>query len=61
MKNKGFTLVEMLVVVGIIAILVTIAIVGTFNARQKARDARRKADLITISKALESFYLRNGY
>ncbi|OGE26281.1 hypothetical protein A3C26_03770 [Candidatus Daviesbacteria bacterium RIFCSPHIGHO2_02_FULL_39_12] len=53
LHNKGFTLVELLVVVAIIAILSVIGITLFSSAQQNARDARRKSDIDAIAKALE--------
>lgn len=54
MNRKGFTLVELLVVVAIIAILSTIGLVVFSDAQKNARDARRKSDIDAIAKAIES-------
>ncbi|MEI7451753.1 MAG: FISUMP domain-containing protein [Candidatus Falkowbacteria bacterium] len=58
MKNKkaAFTLIELLVVIAIIGILATIAVVALQNARAKARDARRIADVKQMQTALELFF-----
>ena len=53
---KGFTLIELLVVIAIIGILATIAVVALQNARAKARDARRVADVKQTQTALELFF-----
>lgn len=58
--KKGFTLVELLVVVAIIGILLSIVIVNVTSSRQKARDARRKADLRSIQTALELYANSHG-
>lgn len=59
-KNKGFTLVELLVVIAIIAILVVLILVALGVARQKARDSQRKTDLRSIQTALELYASDNG-
>lgn len=53
---KGFTLVELLVVVSIIAVLSVIGITVFSGVQKNARDARRKADIDQISKAWEAHY-----
>ncbi len=60
MKNGGFTLVELLVVITIIGILATVAMVSLNSARVKARDARRMADVRQIALALEFCYNETG-
>ncbi len=53
-NRKGFTLVELLVVVSIIAILSTIGLVVFTDSQKNARDARRKADIDAVAKAIEA-------
>jgi len=61
-NNKGFTLIEMLVAIGILAVLATAAItvLNPFAQIQKSNDAKRKADLSQIQKALEIYYQDNN-
>lgn len=54
MKKNGFSLIELLVVVTILAILFTIGIAAFRNVSGNARDAKRKADVDSIAKVLES-------
>lgn len=58
--KKGFTLIEILVVVTIIGILASITLLGLGPARRSAQDARRIADIRQMQTALEVFYNRCG-
>jgi len=53
--KKGFTLVEIMIVVAIIALLAAIAIPNLLRARHNANEAAAIASLRTISTACESF------
>ncbi len=55
-KRDGFTLIELLVVISVIALLASVILVALNNSRQKARDARRLADVRQLSTALEMFF-----
>ncbi len=55
-NRLGFTLIELMVAVGIIGVLVAGGLVAFRNSQQTARDARRRSDVDSISKALEQFY-----
>lgn len=58
MKNnkQGFTLIELLVVIAIIGLLSTLSILALNQARARARDAKRVADVKQIQTALEMYY-----
>ena len=57
MKNKGFTLMELLVVVSIIGVLATVVLGALGDARMKTRDARRQSDMQQIINALHLYEL----
>jgi general secretion pathway protein G len=54
-KSLGFTLVELLVTVGIIGVLATLLMANLVGMRSRARDTERKSDLKQIQKALEVY------
>ncbi len=57
----GFTLIELMVVISIIAFLAVIGIAAFTNAQKAARDGRRRADIDAIATALESNRISTGY
>jgi|GEM_PF-1278058 len=59
--KRGFTLIELLVVISIIGLLATIVLVAIDDAKAKARDAKRIEELISVKKALDVYYVSNGY
>jgi len=58
-KKKGFTLIELMVVVAIMGLLAALAVISLNNARARARDARRISDIKQVQTALELYYLDN--
>jgi prepilin-type N-terminal cleavage/methylation domain-containing protein len=58
--RKGFTLIELLIVVAIIAILAAIAIPNFLEAQVRAKVSRAKADMRTVTNAIESYFVDNN-
>jgi prepilin-type N-terminal cleavage/methylation domain-containing protein len=58
--KKGFTLVEMLVVIGIIAVLAAAAIGGFAGATKKAQIARGRELVSNVATALSTIYQESG-
>jgi|GEM_PF-180169 len=60
-KRKGFTLIEMLVVTGVIAVLAAFTIVSMSSSRIHSRDAQRVAYINQMNSALELYFSKYGY
>jgi len=60
-SSFGFSLIELLAVVAIIAILTTIGGVIYTSIQKDVRDQQRIRDLRTVEQALEYFRNKNGY
>lgn len=59
-KQNGFTIVELLIVIVVIAILAAISVVAYSGVQSRARDAQRASDVVVILKALELYKADNG-
>lgn len=58
--NKGFTIVELLIVIVVIAVLAAITIVAYNGIQQRSRDSARAQDIAGIKKALMLYNTENG-
>lgn len=56
----GFTLLELLIVVAIVAVLVSIAIPLVNHNRQQASNASAQSDLRTFRHELEAYFVENN-
>lgn len=60
-KSRGFTLLEILVVIMIIGLLVVIGLRSFMTSQVKARDSKRKNEVEQLVRALELFRNDQGY
>jgi general secretion pathway protein G len=60
MTKAGFTLVELLVVLAIIALLLTVAMPRYFKGVDQAKESTLKHDLSTIRETIDKFYADQG-
>lgn len=58
-KERGFTLVEMMVVIVIIGLLATVVIINVLPATDRAANTRVRADLATLEQGIEMYRLEN--
>ncbi len=56
MNRRGFTIVELLIVIAIMGILLTLALVNLRGSQVSARDKERVTDVESLSLHLELFY-----
>lgn len=59
-SKRGFTLIEMVVVISVLAILSGVIVPRVSDHQREARDARRLADIKTIRNAVEQFHMDRG-
>jgi type IV pilus assembly protein PilA len=60
-NDKGFTIVELLIVIVVIGILALLVITTYSGIQSKARDAKRQSDLKSLQTQIEAFFSQNGY
>ncbi len=58
MNRRGFTLIEMMIVVAIIAILIGIALPNMLGSRRTANEKAALGNLRTIATAMETYFIR---
>ncbi|KKR01928.1 MAG: seg [Microgenomates group bacterium GW2011_GWC1_39_12] len=54
--KKGFSLIELIVVIAITAVLLAVALPNLLSARERARDAKRKQEAQEMKSALRLYY-----
>lgn len=60
-NKKGFTIVELLIVIVVIGILALLVVTTYGGIQSKARDTKRTSDIGTIQTQLEAFFSQSGY
>ena len=60
MKQRAFTLIELLIVVAIIAILAAIAVPNFLEAQTRAKVSRAKSDLRSLATGVEAYFVDNN-
>jgi prepilin-type N-terminal cleavage/methylation domain-containing protein len=58
--QKGFTIVELLIVIVVIGILAALVITTYNGIQQKGRNTERTTDLKAVQGQLEAYYASNG-
>ena len=59
-RDKGFTLVELLIVIVILGVLSTVTVFAVSGITDRGRTARCDSDQRTVEVAVESFYAENN-
>jgi len=60
-QNKGFTIVELLIVIVVIGILAALVITTYSGIQKKARNSKRQTDLQSLQTNLEAYFNEKGY
>jgi general secretion pathway protein G len=59
-NNKGFTIVELLIVIVVIGILAALVLNSFRGVQERARDTKRRTDVNAQASQLEVYYTDNG-
>ncbi|OQX02582.1 MAG: type II secretion system protein GspG [Desulfobacteraceae bacterium IS3] len=60
MNSRGFTLIELMVVIVILGILATLIVPNIMDAPDEAKQAKAKVDISAVETALKMYKLHNG-
>jgi general secretion pathway protein G len=58
--KKGFTFIELMIVMAMLALLISIALPKYFSGLTKAKETILQKDLLTIREAIDSYYSDKG-
>ncbi len=61
MNRRGFTIIELIIVITIMGILLILGVVNLRGSQSNARDVQRTADVQAIASNFENFYLNGNY
>jgi type II secretion system protein G len=59
-KREGFTLIEMLIVISVIAILIGVLLPSFRGTQDEAAEQRARSELRTLATAIESYFIHNS-
>lgn len=60
-KEKGFTIIELLIVIVVIGILAALVITTFTGIQERARNTERETDIKALHSQLEAYYAEQGY
>lgn len=59
-KNRGFTLVELLIAITLLSLLAAVSIASFRSSQRNTRDGRRKGDMVALQQAFEQYFAVNA-
>jgi type II secretion system protein G len=59
--KKGFTLIELMIVIAIISLMSSVVLAATKSARDKAETTKAAIDIKTVAQAMELYHLDHGF